>query len=108
MTNDEFQVYQEILQSYDSKMQPETFFQGLFETDKDGIIIFLKPPSGKQFTFQVFLFLESLMIQQHLRLMYAELDAGLQILNDKFSEINDLVERLKGEVKENSGVEATV
>jgi len=46
----------------------------LFETDENGIIIFLKPPSKRQTSFEVFLFLMAVMQQQHIRLMYKQIE----------------------------------
>lgn len=77
LTNDEWNMYQELLKSYDPKMKPESLFHDLFETDKDGIIIYLKPPKQNYFTMEVFLFLMSIMVHQHLRVMYKRVDESI-------------------------------
>lgn len=71
MTDDEWSMYQKIVKSYTTPTNKgEDLFMELFESDDNGIIIFLKPPSRFRTSLEVFLFLMSLMQQQHLRLMY--------------------------------------
>lgn len=75
MTDDEWSMYQKIVRSYTTDSNKgEDLFIDLFETDKDGIIIFLKPPSKFRTSFEVFLFLMSLMQHQHLRQIHQQMD----------------------------------
>lgn len=75
MTDDEYLMYQKIVKAYTTPTNKgEDLFIDLFETNNDGIIMFLKPPSRRQTSFEVFLFLMSLMQHQHLRLMHAQVD----------------------------------
>jgi len=75
LTYAEDQMYQKIVASYTSLTNKgEDLFIDLFETDENGIIIFLKPPSKRQTSFEVFLFLMAVMQQQHIRLMYKQVD----------------------------------
>lgn len=75
LTNDEWQMYQKIVKSYTTQTNKgEDLFMDLFESDDNGIIIFLKPPSKRQTSFEIFLFLMSIMQHQHLRLMHAQID----------------------------------
>jgi hypothetical protein len=75
MTQDEFDLYQKIVKSYTTLTnRGEDLFIDLFETDDRGIIRFLKPPSKRQTSFEVFLFLMALQQQQHIRLMYEQVD----------------------------------
>lgn len=75
MTNDEWAMYEKIVKSYTTMTnRGEDLFIDLFETDDNGIIMFLKPPSKRQTSFEVFLFLMSLMQHQHLRLMQKQVD----------------------------------
>lgn len=75
MTSDEWTMYQKIVKSYTSLTnRGEDLFIDLFESDDNGIIIFLKPPSKRQTSLEVFLFLMSLMQHQHLRLMQKQVD----------------------------------
>jgi hypothetical protein len=84
MTLDEWQLYENICKSYDSEtFQGALLFEDLFETDEQGIIIFLKPPTKKHSTLQVFLFLSSLMQQQHLRLMHQQVNDLCNKLTEK-------------------------
>jgi hypothetical protein len=67
LTAAEFKLYQEICKSYDRpNFKGEDLFKGLFETDKKGRIIFLIPPSGSQFSMEVYMFLVNVMVHQHL------------------------------------------
>lgn len=75
LTNDEESMYRKIVQSYTTLTnRGEDLFIDLFETDNNGIIIFLKPPHIRQTSFEVFLFLMSIMQHQHLRQMHAQID----------------------------------
>lgn len=96
MTDDEWSMYQKIVQSYTtSSNKGEDLFIDLFETDNDGVIVFLKPPSKFRTSFEVFLFLMSLMQHQHLRLMRTEQDLAITDLKNKIKEANELIVALK-------------
>jgi len=87
LTNDEIQMYQKIVASYTSLTNKgEDLFSDLFETDDDGIIIFLKPPSKRYTSFEVFLFLMSIMQHQHLRIMYKKVDELCIEVKDKLKD----------------------
>lgn len=96
LTSDEWEMYRKIVASYTTPSNKgEDLFIDLFEVNEDGIIIFLKPPSKRQTSFEVFLFLMSIFQHQHLRLMYKEVhDYGVQIkekmreIDEKMMEIN--------------------
>jgi|SRR5271166_2859715 len=75
MTDDEWGMYQKIVASYTTVgSKGEDLFIDLFETNADGIITFLKPPSKRHTSLEIFLFLMALMQHQHLRLMHAQVD----------------------------------
>ena len=58
LTDDEYTLYQEICKEYSRQnFEGSDLFRGLFETDKNGIIVFLKPPRGRRFTMEVIIFL---------------------------------------------------
>lgn len=78
MTDDEWDMYQKIVQSYtDVTGKGEDLFIDLFEANDDGIIVFLKPPSKRRTSLEVFLFLMALMQHQHLRLMHIQIDEAV-------------------------------
>lgn len=84
MTDDEWDMYQKIVKSYtDMTGKGEDLFIDLFETNGDGIIIFLKPPSRRRTSLEVFLFLMALMQHQHLRLMHEQIDEALAELKEE-------------------------
>ncbi|CAB4197067.1 hypothetical protein UFOVP1290_587 [uncultured Caudovirales phage] len=89
MTDDEWTMYSKIVQSYTNLTNKgEDLFIDLFETDDYGIIRFLKPPSKRQTSFEVFLFLMSVFQHQHLRLMHAQVDDICMQLAEKMKKIS--------------------
>lgn len=89
LTNDEWNMYQQIVKSYTtSTNKGEDLFIDLFETDDNGIMVFLKPPSKRQTSMEVFLFLMSVFQHQHLRVMYGQINDVCQQMKDKIAEID--------------------
>lgn len=94
MTDDEWNMYQKIVKSYTNlNNKGEDLFIDLFETNDDGIIIFLKPPSKRQTSFEVFLFLMALCQHQHLRVMRKEVDDMCEQIKIKLKEIDQKLEQ---------------
>jgi len=90
MTNDEWSQYESICKSYDDvNFKGSDLFSGLFETNDNGIIMYLKPPSTKRTSFEVYLFLMSLMQHQHLRLMHAQIDDLAAQVKIKLASLDD-------------------
>lgn len=90
MTNDEWSMYERICKDYDDpkfNVKGSDLFADLFETNDAGTIIFLKPPSTKRTSFEVYLFLMSLMQHQHLRLMHAQVDDAVRQIKEKLATI---------------------
>lgn len=99
MTQDEWDMYQKIVKSYTTATNKgEDLFIDLFETDAHGMIIFLKPPSKYRTSFEVFLFLMSLMSHQHLRAMHTEVADIAAQMKAKMRELDEKLLALK-EVK---------
>lgn len=87
LTDDEWVMYQKIVQSYTTATNKgEDLFIDLFETDDKGTIVFLKPPSKFRTSFEVFLFLMSIMQHQHLRLMHKQVDEVVQEMREKLKD----------------------
>src|SRR5208337_3409594 len=87
MSNDEYAMYQSIVASYTTiTNRGEDLFADLFHTNDDGIIIFLKPPSKRQTTLEVFLFLMSIMQHQQLRLFGAEVSDLCSQMKEKLKQ----------------------
>ena len=75
LTDDEFAMYQKICRSYDRpNFKGEDLFSEHFNSNDDGIITFVLPPSKKYTTMEVFCFLISIMVNQHLRLVHKQTD----------------------------------
>lgn len=90
MTEDEYALYQKIVRSYTTATNKgEDLFIDLFESDEEGIIIFLKPPSRRQSTLEVFLFLMALFQHQHLRLMHNEVSSVCDQMKKKMQELDE-------------------
>lgn len=95
LTDDEFKLYQEICKSYDRpNFKGSDLFVDLFETDENGIITFLKPPT--QFTsMEVFLFMMSVFCHQHVRQMYDRTDDICLQLKEKIKKADELISDLE-------------
>lgn len=95
LTEDEWLLYQKIVKSYTiGPNRGEDLFSDLFETNDKGIIVFLKPPSKKQTSFEVFLFLMSIFNHQHIRLMYSQVDDVCDQMKKKILEIDEKLKKL--------------
>lgn len=97
LTPSEFQLYEEICKSYDRpNFKGSNLFKGLFETDENGIIIFLRPPQDKvPFSMECYLFLVSVMVHQHLGTSAEYLDATIKEAKDVIAEARSLINELK-------------
>lgn len=91
LTDDEWKVFRDICESY-KEYGGESLFEGLFETDSNGIIQFLIPPSKQQTSLEIFLFLVSIFNHQHVREMER---LNSEIIAETKSELNSLKEELK-------------
>lgn len=84
MTDDEMRLYETICRSYDDiNFKGSELFKGLFETNDDGIIVFLRPPSTRKTSLEVYLFLMNLTMHQHLRSMHRQIDDICTQVTDK-------------------------
>jgi len=89
LTDYEWETYQNIVKSYNNVCgDGKILFRDLFETDNDGIILHLNPPSKNKTTMEVFLFLMSVYQSQHIRLMYSRIEDLCDQINQKMQEID--------------------
>lgn len=95
MTEDEWGMYIKICRSYDRpSFKGEELFRDLFETDDNGTLIFLKPPSNRHTSMEVIFFMSMLMQHQHLRLMHKQVDELCNQVKSKSDNLcNDLKEK---------------
>lgn len=94
LTDDEWNMYQEICKSYDRiNFQGSSLFEDLFETDNDGIILFLKPPK-KQTSLEILTFLQSICLHQHIRNMYKKIDESILEMKEVTSEAKKTIAKL--------------
>jgi hypothetical protein len=101
MTNDEYNIYQEICKGYDRpNFQGKDLFQDHFEVNDDGIIIFVKPPHKKYSSMEVFTFLISLMVNQQLRLAQDQIFSLVQEAEKAYRTQLTEIENLKKELHE--------
>ncbi len=96
MTEDEWKIYQDICKSYTSIYNTgEDYFTDLFESDSNGIILFLKPPSKRQTSLEIYFFIMNLFCHQHMRLMTAQVAEMASEFNKKQEELNLLIKKTK-------------
>ena len=95
LTEDEWAMYQKIVKSYTTLTNKgEDLFIDLFETNEDGIMIFLRPPSKRQTSFEVFLFLMSIFQHQHLRSLHEQIDDICDQMKEKMKELDEKIAKL--------------
>ena len=102
MTDEEFSTYQQICSSYDEPphQHGKDLFQGLFESDEQGLIIYLRPPT-RLCSFEVFLFVASLMIHQRLRDCYKQVNDINKRTNERFTQLEaELTKKVDAKLKE--------
>lgn len=89
LTSDEYGTYKRIVDSYTVPpyQKGEDFFIDLFETDNDGIIIFLKPPSKRQVSLEIFLFMVAVFQHQHMRKLEEQVNGVCKRMEDKLKEL---------------------
>jgi len=97
LTESEHQLYKEICEFYNKGMfKGEDLFKDLFETNENGIIIFLRPPKDKNyFSMEVYMFLMSVMVHQHLGASCSQADTCIQEMKSLINEAKDLITQLK-------------
>lgn len=84
LTAAEWALYQEICRSYDKgNIKGQDLFENLFETDEKGIIVFLRPPTNKYSSMEVYMFLVGVMVHQHLGTACDHVDALFQRMIEK-------------------------
>lgn len=94
LTDDEWLLFNRICDSY-KEFGGEVLFSDLFETDERGLITYIKPPSKKQCTLEIFLYVVSVFNHQHIREMYKQIDDIDSKLTKKFDELAELVKSKK-------------
>jgi hypothetical protein len=79
ITHQEHDYYKKLCREYDrANFKGEELFSDHFETNEHGIIIFVKPPSKKYSSLEIYTFLLSLMQNQHLRLMHDQVETFIR------------------------------
>lgn len=92
ITDDEFKVYEELCASYDKpNFKGADLFKNLFESDKNGRIIFLKPPTSYT-SMEVCMFMVNVMVHQHLR---DACNVVYDVTEDARKTINEMKELIK-------------
>lgn len=88
MTNEEYAMYSGICRSYDRpNFKGEELFKDLFETNDDGIITMMKAPNKNYTSMEVYLFILSVMNNQHMRINRDQVQALCDEGKEKFKEI---------------------
>lgn len=103
MTNDEYTMYESICKSYDDpkvNRSGKDLFQDHFQVNDKGIIIFVKPPSKKYTSLEVFCFLLSLMQNQHLRIIQEQNQIMIKETETKINSLIGEVNSIKNQLAE--------
>lgn len=96
MTKDEAEMFHRICKSYDDvSFRGSDLFVDLFESDDNGIIVFLRPPNKRATTLEAYLFLVSLMVQQHLRIIHNDAADMANQIKIKMRELDDTISKIK-------------
>lgn len=94
LTDDEFNAYQDICKAYSREnFDGKELFRDLFETNEEGIIIFLKPPT-KMFSMEVVIFLQNVMLHQHLRRIYDEHNEEIKKVRELSAQLDEKLKQL--------------
>jgi hypothetical protein len=89
MTDDEWKMYESICKSLDEPphQKGKDFFFNLFESDGQGMITYLRPPT-RTCTHEVFLFMMSLMVHQRMRDCYKQVNVMQKKMDDHMASLN--------------------
>ncbi len=100
MTPDERKMYEVICEGYNRpNFQGKDLFQDHFEVNDSGVIIFVKPPHKKYSSMEVFTFLVSLQVNQHLRIAQEQMQTLVSEAETKLTEKIVEVDGLKKEMQ---------
>lgn len=96
LTDQEFNLYNQICEAYSTpRLKGEFFFKDLFETDENGIIIFVRPPNKEVASMEVYLYVISIMVHQHLRISTSQHDREIKELRRAKAEYELMIAEMK-------------
>lgn len=94
MTDAQYKAYQETCRSYDRpNFKGEDIFKGLFNTDDDGLITFLRPPNTSFTSLEAYLFVCSIFQHQQAELYKQNVDALVEKYEKKLAELEAKIEK---------------
>ena len=95
LTEDEWAEYQKLVKAYTkANNKGEDYFRGLFETDEEGKIIFIRSLGNRFTTMEIIFFVINIMQNQHIRFMYKTLNNKILEINNKLLEVDKKLEEL--------------
>jgi hypothetical protein len=84
----EWDMYQSICKSYDKvNFKGESLFHNLFESDDNGQITFIKPPSNRYTSMEVLSYVMILFQHQNMRLMHKRFNSMAEDFKKQINEI---------------------
>jgi hypothetical protein len=100
LSDSEFQYYCNLKEQFG-----DSDFIGLFQTDKNGMILSVNPPVNKNISLGIIFFLLNIMMNQRIRVLDSKINkvTDLEIKVDNFLEMNNIIERLENLEKQNLG-----
>lgn len=94
MTDAEFEYYFGICRSYDRQsFKGEEMFKGLFESDDNGMIVFIHPPKAKATSMECYLYIIGVMHMQAVRAMFQKNELLSKRLEDR---VEEALKKLEG------------
>lgn len=101
LTDSEWNEYQEICKSYDEPpaQRGKDLFLDLFSSDDNGIITALHPPHNRVCSMEVYLFIVSLMVHQHLRNSYDQVNEVCKQMKQKTDLLDEKIKLLDEKLK---------
>lgn len=86
-------MYEEICKANDRpSFKGSSLFEDHFEVNGEGIITFVKPPHKKYSSMEVYCFLISIMVNQHIRIIHDQTNMLVKEAEKKFNELYKVTE----------------
>jgi len=90
LTNEEFRTYDKICKEYEIHGGKDLFLDH-FESNDEGIILNVNPPTKRFSSMEIFCFLLSIMQNQHMRILYEQQKS---LISETENKINELIKKV--------------
>lgn len=97
ITDAEYAYFKSICREYDRpNFKGEELFVDHFEVNDSGIIIFVRPPNKRYSSMEIYTFLVSLMVNQHLRVGQEQINS---LISEARIEFQSLIKKVEEKLK---------